>query len=910
MKTDFTHSIPGQLRIMREIITKTMDHVANRFLKNPSYGWIDMKFDALSGHDLGSVKGFRDRDHVYSWIQGRGLEAITTHLKWFERFQGLYTPDAHTLKTIGQQVADNLRKARAVHGGHLPFVMDARGIGDIPKSGYSTMSDLFCARGLYAFHSTYGSAEEACQSRIYLHKVVNAIIDGNFVNDQVSFDPSQFKEGIADRTSYAARMLALGAITLFIRYEGQSKDIDSLNLGKQLIQYVLQHHVNANARWPHLKPYTLVEWLDLQGEPYRSDNHIVLDPGHALEFVGLALQMMQAWLTSPECKQADIRWIEQTIGELVPILRANLEHGYQNTGGIAKSIDAETGQIMHGAMPWWSLPETMRSLVLMGSLCNSEEVSYWADQTFARCLLDFERNYFRISASGVAVQTINTLGEPIAVIPATPDLDPGYHTGLALIDCYGVLAQRSPVTMGKAERDCTPELGIRLSGHAARNQPAFAVLDRLFVRVCHITGPYNQLLLVSADVLEFSNQWATTVQQEIAASLGIAPSGVLLTATHTHTAPPTIALGDLPHDEKYLEKLYKTIMEACYEASQKQQVVQISVGNTQSDIGINRRVYAEDLKRFVMRPNPSGERDDDLSFIAFSDIHGALSALWFGIAVHPTTLGVGICAVSADYPGRTIARIKQVYGPDCLVVPLLGACGDVRPALLSPDGNSFREGTESDIDAFGTRIAQKIIAALPSAKKLSGEGPLGFPIRHALRTVRFPLRNVPNRTQLHAVLQNLDAAIQAAQKVADQLDDFTRSHDNPVWALKAQKAWAQRLINSEQPLQPYVEGDMMALCMGDRLLVFTLPGELFSAVGKRIKKQFPHQSCLLVCYTGGSLGYFPSFKASQQGGYETEEAFKYYGVPGPFSEALEDIILEAIGELAATIGIQKTVEHQ
>ena len=103
---------------------------------------------------------------------------------------------------------------------------------------------------------------------------------------------------------------------------------------------------------------------------------------------------------------------------------------------------------------------------------------------------------------------------------------------------------------------------------------------------------------------------------------------------------------------------------------------------------------------------------------------------------------------------------------------------------------------------------------------------------------------------------------------------------------------------------------MMALCMGDSLLFFTLPGELFSAVGKRIKKQFPHQSCLLVCYTGGSLGYFPSFKASQQGGYETEEAFKYYGVPGPFSEALEDIILEAIGELAATIGIQKTVEHQ
>ena len=34
----------------------------------------------------------------------------------------------------------------------------------------------------------------------------------------------------------------------------------------------------------------------------------------------------------------------------------------------------------------------------------------------------------------MAYQTRNASGEPTDVIPATPDADPGYHTGLAIID--------------------------------------------------------------------------------------------------------------------------------------------------------------------------------------------------------------------------------------------------------------------------------------------------------------------------------------------------------------------------------------------------------------------------------------------------------------------------------------------
>jgi hypothetical protein len=34
----------------------------------------------------------------------------------------------------------------------------------------------------------------------------------------------------------------------------------------------------------------------------------------------------------------------------------------------------------------------------------------------------------------MAWQTRNLAGKPIELIPATPDADPGYHTGLSIID--------------------------------------------------------------------------------------------------------------------------------------------------------------------------------------------------------------------------------------------------------------------------------------------------------------------------------------------------------------------------------------------------------------------------------------------------------------------------------------------
>jgi hypothetical protein len=41
----------------------------------------------------------------------------------------------------------------------------------------------------------------------------------------------------------------------------------------------------------------------------------------------------------------------------------------------------------------------------------------------------------------MAYQTRNRDGQPVDVIPATADADPGYHTGLSLLDAIDVFRQ-------------------------------------------------------------------------------------------------------------------------------------------------------------------------------------------------------------------------------------------------------------------------------------------------------------------------------------------------------------------------------------------------------------------------------------------------------------------------------------
>jgi hypothetical protein len=61
-----------------------------------------------------------------------------------------------------------------------------------------------------------------------------------------------------------------------------------------------------------------------------------------------------------------------------------------------------------------------------------------------KCSNAFVANFVNPGAHLMAYQTVGADGRPVDVIPATSDADPGYHTGLSIIDFLECLRDLPP----------------------------------------------------------------------------------------------------------------------------------------------------------------------------------------------------------------------------------------------------------------------------------------------------------------------------------------------------------------------------------------------------------------------------------------------------------------------------------
>jgi hypothetical protein len=82
-------------------------------------------------------------------------------------------------------------------------------------------------------------------------------------------------------------------------------------------------------------------------------------------------------------------------------------------------------------MPWWSLPEAMRSACL-ATKYTSKTMHANCQAIFQLCFEAFQKFFLRKELYMMAYQTLNADGQPIDVIPATPDADPGWHGNKSL----------------------------------------------------------------------------------------------------------------------------------------------------------------------------------------------------------------------------------------------------------------------------------------------------------------------------------------------------------------------------------------------------------------------------------------------------------------------------------------------
>lgn len=360
--------------------------------------FINTRVNPVTGQDYTAVDGLRGPDWICGWIQGRGLEALVTFAAHYEQI----APElALRLDAFAMPLYAALCDLQAKHGhGYFLYDRDLRPVrkdsmgGAVPQSMNADLysySDIFFAKGLIAAAARFAPADLP-RHIDFFHQIRAAIADKRFqMGEQVEIS----REAIAaEPDDYGPRMILLGAAGMLKR----------VGLAEQ-------------ARWAdEMIEEVLAHWLDATGLLRNVPGMDSLNAGHGIEFVGFAFDHL-----GPAGDSA-------LKVQLAHVLIRLFDHAFR-APGVPLAVSAASGELLEPWFPWWPLPETIRAAALARAygapqVADLERIQTAADSAFFR-------NYWRGSL-GFAYQG-RTPGGPVDYVPATPDLDPGYHTGLSLL---------------------------------------------------------------------------------------------------------------------------------------------------------------------------------------------------------------------------------------------------------------------------------------------------------------------------------------------------------------------------------------------------------------------------------------------------------------------------------------------
>lgn len=422
---------------------------------------------------------------------------------------------------------------------------------------------------------------------------------------------------------------------------------------------------------------------------------------------------------------------------------------------------------------------------------------------------------------------------------------------------------------GAAVRDITPPVGVDLTGYGGRPSGCTAIHDPLHARALVLTDGASTVALVSMDVLGISFELRGRLRER-AAAFGIPSSGLVLNASHTHAGPATQRLRGLGEpDDAYMEQFLNQTSEAIGEAARSLEPATLSPHRAQAHIGHNRRQHLPD-GRTVLGRNRVGAVVPHADILRVRRADGGPLATWFAHACHPTTLGGGNLAVSAEFPGVAVRVVEEMCGGTALFAQ--GCCGDINPT---------QRGTFEEVEENGRALAGAVVAGAADGSAAMGELTLSSHIEVASLSLQPP----PPRAELEARIAAYRATSEeGARNGVDQ--GRQGMLDAPLEWTTAIHELAYRGV----PAPTTLDFEIQAVRIGDTALV-TMPGEVFADIGNRIEAASPFRQTTALAYTNGCHGYVPTAAAYREGGYEVDDAIRYYGSL-MFAPASEGELLE------------------
>ena len=443
----------------------------------------------------------------------------------------------------------------------------------------------------------------------------------------------------------------------------------------------------------------------------------------------------------------------------------------------------------------------------------------------------------------------------------TPSLSPQQTVGASpivrgLLVCFAVslaigglpLTTAADLTAGAARAEISPSTNVL---NWVDHKPYPGVLDPVFVRATVVSDGANRVALIAWDVTDTREGFVAKVRAAVSRATGIPGTNILITASHTHSAPWVPSENDSlleaerrtllpvqngPGYSEWAENLITRTVAAAKQADKARKPVTLSIARAWAgDLVFNRRPIREDGKvETSFTPAdpyslPHGERfgpvDPTLTLLGFVDASGASLSTLFTLPCHPVSIYPHDPRVSADWPGPVSARLSAAFGGEASFFQ--GCAGDIVPV---------RRGLPPR-DKMAELIGDRALAAWTN--------------RHLIQSGSLQALVVPVRLPLN------DAARQDTGKPA---------------------------FDSEVQLITY-----------GSLAIVAIPGEPLTGLGMEIQRRSPYPHTVVLGYSnGGGVQYVGSTGDKRKGGYEM-------GVAGAGEDRCGQIIINAACQALAVL---------
>lgn len=421
-------------------------------------------------------------------------------------------------------------------------------------------------------------------------------------------------------------------------------------------------------------------------------------------------------------------------------------------------------------------------------------------------------------------------------------------------------AQSSSFKAGAAKVDVTPapsELPKNYEG----------ILDHLYSRTIVLDNGAATAALISVDAGGVSDQVWRTVTQQVEKELGIPVANVLLTATHTHSAPQQQAPG-------YAQK----IVESVKLAKQRLAPARMGYGTGASYINVNRNLLDPKTKRWWEGPNYEGPSDKTVAVIKFESLSGEPIAIYYNYAMHAVINGQ-LDQVSADVPGAASNYIEDSLDGKAIALWSSGAAGDQNPIYFQQTFD-LRDIRIKDYAKRGEDIGN---AMPPGGQGLNKSDPTVIKLMNQQKQMTLSMGQFLGEEVLH-VMRGMDRTDTGAQIFGAQKTISCPGRER----LDSGRAGFAGSYKDAAP----VEIRLGLLRVGD-IFIGGVNAEVFNLIAQRLKRESPYARTIMATLTNGSArsGYIPNDTAY---GMYTFEVLSSRLQPGCAESSIVNGILDLI----------------